>query len=60
MMLNEEHLEAWRKIKKHLDEHESRLQDEKQPGNETDIDLLISDIHDSVNVIEEVFICSLG
>lgn len=60
--MDSEHMEAWLKLKKHLAEHERNLLKQQdmlvEAGPESDaIDVVIEDIDDSINKVEELFIC---
>ena len=60
--MEQEHLEAWTKIKRHLTQHQENLMKSKGLSEASDslIDDLIEDIDYDVQKIEEVFICSVG
>ena len=63
-MADEEQLEAWTRLKVHLRETMQLLDNTKKRTNDDvvldEIDAVIDDIETNMDVIEEIFICSLG
>jgi hypothetical protein len=65
--MDDEHMEAWQKLKKHLMEHQKNLlldqelilETKMEAGREDydNIGLIIKDIDDSIDKVEELFIC---
>lgn len=61
--MDQEHLEAWTKIKKHLEEHQRNLlgfQGFRQQADADAVDDVVDDIDECIQKVEEIFICSHG